>query len=397
MQAHELSQRFEWLDRLLAQSRQWWQVRPFHHRDYCWAQIHPDLCQALDALEEAELHRLQGDIAAASRWLSPWLEGVEELQRLSVLPRLTARQLSPPERLDHGIPGRKWQQILAFAGCIGNGSGPLLEWCAGKGHLGRLISSVQRRPVTSLEWQAQLCRKGEALADRRGVSMRFVHCDAFSEQAGQWVRRGEHAVALHACGDLHTTLMRHWRANQGASLTISPCCYHVIRTDDFVPMSQAGEVARVKLAREDLHLPLQETVTAGAGVRRLRERELHWRMAFDELQRELRGQDRYLPVPNVRKGLLKEGFPAFASWAAARKRLDLLGEVDEEKWLALGWQRLQRVRRMELVTHVFRRPLELWLVLDRALYLQEGGARVQLGEFCDREITPRNILITAER
>ncbi len=36
---------------------------------------------------------------------------------------------------------------------------------------------------------------------------------------------------------------------------------------------------------------------------------------------------------------------------------------------------------MELVRHLFRRPLELWLVLDRALFLQEQGYRVEVGSF----------------
>ena len=53
--------------------------------------------------------------------------------------------------------------------------------------------------------------------------------------------------------------------------------------------------------------------------------------------------------------------------------------------------------RMELVRHLFRRPLELWLVLDRALFLQEQGYQVELSQFCARELTPRNILIHAEK
>lgn len=394
-QAEELQRRFQRLDQLLAQNSHWWQVRPFHHRGYCWEKSHPALCAMLDALSDSDLGYLQQDSVAAVRTLSPWLDGGEELLRLSALPRFSGRDLSPPDRLDHGIPGRKWQQILAFAGCITEQSGPLLEWCAGKGHLGRLIASVDGRPVTSLEWQAQLCHEGEALAQRSDVSMRFVQCDAFSPEALQWVRQGEQAVALHACGDLHTTLMRHWRNNNVASLVISPCCYHLINSEEFVPMSEAGSSAQLSLTKDDLHLPLQETVTAGAGVRRLRELELHWRLAFDELQRELRGEDSYLPVPNVRKSLLKESFSAFARWAAARKQLDFPVGIDEEKWLALGLQRLRRVRRMELMAHIFRRPLELWLVLDRALFLQEGGAAVELGEFCDYSLTPRNILLRA--
>ena len=62
-----------------------------------------------------------------------------------------------------------------------------------------------------------------------------------------------------------------------------------------------------------------------------------------------------------------------------------------------GAARLPVVARMELVRHLFRRPLELWLVLDRALFLQEQGYRVELSEFCPRHLTPRNILIHAER
>jgi hypothetical protein len=46
---------------------------------------------------------------------------------------------------------------------------------------------------------------------------------------------------------------------------------------------------------------------------------------------------------------------------------------------------------------LFRRPLELWLVLDRALYLQERGYEVKLGTFCAPTLTPRNVLLVAEK
>ena len=67
-------------------------------------------------------------------------------------------------------------------------------------------------------------------------------------------------------------------------------------------------------------------------------------------------------------------------------------------WDALeqrGWQRLAEVRNLELVAGLFRRPLELWLVIERALYLKEAGYSVSLGEFCEAELTPRNLLLLA--
>ena len=51
--------------------------------------------------------------------------------------------------------------------------------------------------------------------------------------------------------------------------------------------------------------------------------------------------------------------------------------------------------RIELVRHIFRRAIEVWLVLDRVLYLQLAGYDVQFNEFCDKKLTPRNILIQA--
>ena len=82
---------------------------------------------------------------------------------------------------------------------------------------------------------------------------------------------------------------------------------------------------------------------------------------------------------------------------AALKHLSTTGTEDWAALEAAGWQRLAQVRNLELVRGLFRRPLELWLVLDRALYLSENGYDVQLGAFCDRHLTPRNLMLLAQR
>ena len=50
-----------------------------------------------------------------------------------------------------GVPGRKWAQIEAFGRCLTYARTPehWLDWCAGKGHLGRrLLHPGQRLGVT---------------------------------------------------------------------------------------------------------------------------------------------------------------------------------------------------------------------------------------------------------
>lgn len=386
---------FTELDQQLLRHRLWWQFEPFHHRHIPWTEQYADLTTALLVLSDAELSSLAGDLPALARWLSPWLDDGLRLLELSKLPRLARRGLAIAERLDYAVPGRKWQQICAFAASLPPAPSNL-EWCAGKGHLGRLMAVADHCQVLGLEWQQGLCEEGHQLARRAGADMRFIQADAFSTAAGEAVHQCDRAVALHACGALHQVLMRHWVASQSCEISLSPCCYHLIAEPDYQPMSALANTSTLVLSQSNLRFCVQETVTAAGAVRRRGDREVLWRLAFDEWQREQRGIDDYLPLPNVPKKLLVGGFADFARWAARQKQLNWSG-ASEKPWLEVAAQRLGRVRRMELVRSLFRRPLELWLALDRVLYLQDHGAEVAIGEFCERRLTPRNILISGKK
>jgi len=387
------SDRFQKLDELLASHRHWWQLQAFHHRRFPW--LESSLVGELETLSDDLVEELAKDSDQLVRWLSKWIRLLPHLASLQQLPDCPRRDLHIPPRLDTQIPGRKWQQILAFIAARRGSQTRVLEWCAGKGHLGRCLGVLDQCSVSSLEWQTELCKQGEALARRQSLTQNFVCEDAFSADARQYIEAGMEVVALHACGDLHTQLMRHCCERSVAALTFSPCCYHLIQGDVYRPMSKQVQTAQLSLTRQDLSLPLQQTVTAGASVRRRRDKELQWRLAFDEWQRNFRGQDSYLPLPTLRAEHLKMSFSGFVAAMAEKKGLQNLGVVDEDRWLEAGGERFRRVRRMELVTHAFRRPLELWLILDRALYLQEQGAEVSVGEFCEPSLTPRNILLDA--
>ncbi len=396
-QTSDLTTWFAELNHLLEDYRPWWQFRPFHHREMPWSEACPELTRALESLSGEEIDTLATSPADLANWLSPWIPEAQRLVSLSQLPQLPTRTLIPPLRLEVGVPGRKWQQIQRFVAARPASNLPLLEWCAGKGHLGRLLAAIDGCPVTSLEWQQALCESGNELAHKAQLNQSFVRADAFAVEAGEHLPVGGQAVALHACGDLHTTLMRHWVHSHARALTLSPCCYHLIQAEVYRPLSAAAQASRLRLDRADLSVPLQETVTAGRGDRLRRQRELLRRLVFDEWQREARAVDNYLPVPALPRAVIEGPLEEFARRVFAHHGLNSPAVEDESLWLTKGEQRLAQVQRMELVVQLFRRPLELWLVLDRALFLQEQGARVQLGEFCPRSITPRNILIHAAR
>ena len=180
---------------------------------------------------------------------------------------------------------------------------------------------------------------GETAARKLSLPMTFVHGDAFSAESGKFILSQQHAVALHACGDLHVSLLQRVADRKGRAVSVSPCCYHLIRDKAYQPMSALAKQSELSLSKHDLRLPLQETVTAGNRVRNLRFVEVSFRLGFDSLQRDVSGKDSYMPVPNVQKALFNDGFAAFCRWAAEQKGVVLPENIDFAYWQQVGEQR----------------------------------------------------------
>jgi hypothetical protein len=90
---------------------------------------------------------------------------------------------------------------------------------------------------------------------------------------------------------------------------------------------------------------------------------------------------------------LADGFENFCRLVSRAHGVALPSKVAWDDAERIGRERMARVRRLGLVRAAFRRPLEVWLDLDRASWLGEQGFHVEVGTFCDRPTTPRNVLV----
>ncbi|BBU42852.1 SAM-dependent methyltransferase [Pseudomonas putida] len=395
LHSHHLSTRFQALDQFLIEHQQLWKPRPFTTLQLDWETTHPELATHLRhcSLADAETD------SAADALPAPFPQLAQQAQQLATLGHLPATDLPPAaHRLDVAVPGRKWQQIEAFASHLAFHHQPRhwLDWCSGKGHLGRRLLQPGQQ-LTCLEYDAELVAAGQALSAHHHLPAQHVHQDVMASDSARHLAGEKSVVALHACGDLHVRLMQ-LASQQGCrQLAIAPCCYNRIAVQHYQPLSTAAQASGLQLSLDDLGLPLSETVTAGARVRRQRDISMARRLGFDLLQRQQRQRDEYLPTPSLPVAWLEKPFEQYCRDLAELKQLPLNGNPDWAALEAAGWQRLAEVRNLERVRNLFRRPLEVWLVLDRALFLEEQGYNVRLGLFCDYPLTPRNLLILAER
>ncbi|WP_165873463.1 methyltransferase [Parasulfuritortus cantonensis] len=394
-----LAERKARLEALLQGFQDVWRPQPFRVETPAWCDAHPALRDELLALDDAAVDRLSADnhalIALIGRHL-PALAGLAELIELPPPP--TPAPPGHADRLDTAVPGRKLAQIDAYAAGLGPPRAPVLEWCAGKGHLGRLLAGRWHWPVASLEIDPALCDAGEDLARRAHVDcmQHFIRADALAPGSARHLA-GRHAVALHACGDLHTRLVADAVAAGCPAIDVAPCCYYRTAGERYRPFNPTG----LELGRDDLRLAVTETATASAAQRRQSRRALAWKLAWVELRRDRHGDPGYVPFPPVPERWLRGGFESFVAHMLERKAgrapaPDAAG-IDLAAYEARGWARAARMLRLQLARLAFRRPLEVWLLADMAVHLEGHGYAVTLGPFCPASLTPRNLLLSARK
>lgn len=394
LQGAELLTRFEALNAFLVEHHGLWRPRPFTSLVLPWEAEHPDLARWLRgrSLEQAEAAHNYPEHLEAPGIFAVLVSCSASLSHVGELPFIPLPAAA--SRLNVDVPGRKWQQIEAFGSHLGFRQ-PVqhwLDWCAGKGHLGRRLLQADQR-LTCFEHDPLLVRAGQALSDHHRLAVDHVEQDVLAQ--GPLLSPTHTPVALHACGDLHVRLLQRASAVGCPSLAVAPCCYNRTAADIYNGLSLPAAASSLRLDRDDLGLPLSETVTAGARVRRQRDRSMARRLGFDIWQRQARGLDEYLSTPSLPVAWLDKPFEDYCRHLASLKGLTC-ASADWEALSRAGEARLAVVRNLELVRNLFRRPLELWLVLDRALYLQERGYSAKIGTFCPYTMTPRNLMIVAE-
>lgn len=371
-----LKSQFKHLDQFLTNHRHLWQLQAFH-------------CQTLpfsDATNKALATAYQAGKKSTGEFLTS--------ARPSISFAPNPKPLIFSERQKRHISEQKHQQIAAIAAWQNNGV-PAVEWCSGLGHLSKLLAQSLNKPMLAIEYQQTLVTKGQQQAKALELPVTFLQADVLTLGVNAISQNYPEAIALHACGDLHQRLIK--QSQHFQKLSIVPCCYHLTQEAVYQPLSKAGKQSALQLSRADLSLCLQETVTACKKMPKLNDQQVMWRLAFDELQRDIRAVNEYLPLPSIKKSQLNGTFAAFIGWALEKKGLKKPAHIDYAFYLQQGEKRLKTTRQIEWLQSAFKREIELWLLHDKALYLQEQGFAVELFECFEKSVSPRNIMLVAHK
>lgn len=273
----------------------------------------------------------------------------------------------------------------------------------GIGKLAQVLSNYFNLKVTSLDMDPLLQKTG---LDRNKLNAKnpqnLVNYQNVKIQNGDFALTNifsgnKLSVGLHTCGDLANSQFDLSIEGKTKSLVNLGCCYYRLsRTNRY-------NISQVSQSQKNLNLNMYALTLATRAHVKLD----HWDYEYKSIVKNYRytlhmylydvlGITEQVNCGNSVEKLYRSDFATYAR--EQLKRVNLTTK-DSDESLNLYYhdpKRLKLVNQMILsaiIRGIFGRPLELYLLVDRCLYLKEHGYQVQLLELFDEVESPRNLAI----
>lgn len=301
------------------------------------------------------------------------------------------RQLAP--HIDHFYRQQNIEQLVDIGG--------------GLGLLAQTLANYYGHQVTSVDLDARMQETGR---DRNRKNLRpgrspvnYVNLkvDAQELRFQELLSANSMTVGLHTCGPLAVDQLRASSQRQVRSVINLGCCYHKIHDDAYQNISRfARENAPLYLSQFALPLASRAHKKMSEEDREFKLKVKKFRYSIHFLLHDEYGIPEFLGLGNSPRKLYDGPFSAYALEQLARAGITpkhTVNELDAYFHQSARQELIDQMVAAGILRDSMGRLLELYLLLDRAIYLEEEGYEVELLACFDEELSSRNIGIFANR
>jgi SAM-dependent methyltransferase len=382
---------------LVAESRDLLDGRPGSSADPPAALVSRDWVSFLLSLDEGELATIETH--GHARWPDRTPPGLRSLLEraadVCTLPTFSSPDVRTARR---GETPRKRAQVDAFGELVlplAAHAARVVDVGSGHGHLTREIARRTRLPVVGFDRDASLVGRARRLSS--GASPTFAVSDVLRD--GLTLSAGDCVIGLHACGELGDLMVASVARSPGTMLALVGCCLQKRRQGSRRPLCGDGPDGSLDLPRGLLGLSNLAASDEGVEASRVdnlaaRERRLALNRLLSEggeplrLGAELAGLNRRAAQGDL-SHLVERAFELRGRPTPPRTAIDE----------AASWARREhsRARRLSLPRAMLARVLEVYVLLDRASYLEEHGFAVEVGALFPMTVSARNLALVARQ
>jgi len=271
----------------------------------------------------------------------------------------------------------------------------------GIGHLAQTLTSHYDLKTTTLDMDPVLQETGRVRFKKNDVDYIHVKIDANNEQFKSILTTNSLTLGLHTCGPLAVHQIKASSSQNIKGIINFPCCY-----EKLLPFPETQNISKAaRNSKSPLVFNRFALTLATRAHRKMTDKDYelklkvkYYRYAIHFLLHDEYGIESLSPLGNSTPALYNESFGSYVVQQFERIKIDLKHTKEEldhyfetQNVQELIWKMLSA----DLIRNAFGRVMELYILLDRVLFLEEAGYKVQLLEFFEEPLSPRNLGIVA--
>ncbi len=341
------------------------------------------------------------------------LNWIHQIRSLCVLPQVAETRVLPTT-LCRGLTPKKRHEIEALLSLFTTkdfSASHCLDIGGGVGHLARHLALELGCTVDSIDRDSALQEKGLAILKAwpwrdvlKEQQIRYIPGEFPRENIGDARSDNTWAIGLHTCGDLAWAQLD--LLKKGYSILNIGCCYEKLNAASGTQRSSVARQRPLAWTDEALFLANRGGVERSKDEFIFQQRVQQYRFSLHELlYRE--GCDAH-QCEEVGTATPAAYLGTFADYVRDRMRhfertpakLQSCSDASYRDFYRSIESLIEKKRFIAFVRNLLARPLEIALLLDRALFIEEEGPNhgrnVRLIQVFNPMISPRNIALVAQ-
>ena len=274
----------------------------------------------------------------------------------------------------------------------------------GVGHLSRILGSYFSTEATCIDINQEFLTQGEInykrLHPKHIANVKFHNMDIKKTPLENFnhtmnlFNANAFVVGLHSCGQLSSKLLQAAVHYQVRGILNFGCCYFKYDHSRYEHLSMHAKSNPLFINEQGLTLATRAHTFISKQDFHNKFQVKSFRFGLHLLLYELLEQKQFITMGD---SPIKDYFNGFSSYVL--KKLEerhikhtLTAKVIDNYFSEQDIQK--KIRKMflcNLIRWFFGRPLELYILLDRAVYMQEHGYHTTLTQYFDEKISPRNV------
>lgn len=277
----------------------------------------------------------------------------------------------------------------------------------GIGKIAQAITNHYFHPVTSIDMDPALQKTGiERNRKNQKKNAPLVHyinskLELGNPHLASLFTPESLSLGLHTCGDLANTHFDLAIKGQAGALINLGCCYYKISKNETYNIStHAKNSPHLSLNLYALSLATNAHRQVGDWHFQYKNMVKNYRYAFHIYLYEVIGIKEFQSLGSSHKKHYHGDFSSYAFEQMKRLNLECPDSEESLNYFFHDKDRSRMIKKMILsgiLRGIYGRSLEMYLLLDRAIYLEENGFKTELIEYFDEVVSPRNIGIRAIR